>query len=164
MRISRFIRERRGGGLECRRRGRGMDYRRGWRMVRPYHPPLLIYRKRDRLIYCGVYVENCALVIRMTHDFDTDIGLPLASGGFMPTLRAMPFQKETWGELLLAANDLFDTCVEGRGMPGWASVTGNIVVAFWWRGSKMDGAYGAGVGVGSGNGTGVGIGVEVGMS
>lgn len=87
----------------------------------------------------------------MTRDFNTNTGLPLESGGFMPTTQTTPFQGETWGEILLAANELFDTCVEARGMPGWASVTGNIIVAFWPKGSRIDRVYGAAVlGVGGG--------------
>ena len=74
----------------------------------------------------------------------------------MPTPHTLPYQKETWGQVLLAGNELFDTCVEGMGMLGWASVTTNIVVAFWPRGSEMERVYGAkvlGGGGGRGNGT-----------
>lgn len=84
----------------------------------------------------------CSLLVRMSFDFAPD-ALPLEEGRFMPTWFTVPYQKETWGQVLLAGNELFDTCVEGMGMPGWASVTTNIVVAFWPRGSEMERVYGA---------------------
>jgi len=84
----------------------------------------------------------CSLLVRMSFDFASD-ALPLEEGRFMPTRYTLPYQKERWGQVLLAGNELFDTCVEGMGMPGWASVTTNIVVAFWPRGSEMERVYGA---------------------
>ena len=47
-----------------------------------------------------------------------------------------------------------DGCVRS-GMPGWMTLSENIVVAFWPRGSAVDQRYGIGS-VGSGGGAGNG--------
>ena len=77
----------------------------------------------------------------MTEDFYGN-ALPTEAGSYFPTDRAARVQMDTWYSISGVITDLFDTCVEGRGLPGWASVAGNIIVGFWPRSSLANQRYG----------------------
>lgn len=77
----------------------------------------------------------------MTRDFGDD-ALPLARSGYARTDRAQPTQQNSWLFLLRSIESLLSVCVHGKGLPGWAMDTQNIVVAFWPRKSVMNLRYG----------------------
>ena len=77
----------------------------------------------------------------MTEDFNNN-ALPTESGSFFRTDSAARIHMDSWYEISVVIRDLFDSCVEGRGMPGWANVAGNVIVAFWPRSSLTNQRYG----------------------
>ena len=86
-------------------------------------------------------IGQCSLVVRMTRDFAGD-ALPISGNRFAPTNRALSTQQNSWLFLIRSLEALFSACVQGRGLPGWAMDTQNIVVAFWPRTSVMNEKYG----------------------
>ena len=66
----------------------------------------------------------------------------LPTGPDSPAPAPVNLQLETWHHIRLGIIDLFHDCLSGRGLPGWTSVSENIIVAFWPENSLMNQDYG----------------------
>ncbi len=85
----------------------------------------------------GTFAENCRVVVRMRVDFDL-----LPFGPDVPATAPVNLQLETWHGIGQGVVRLFDVCLRGRGLPGWTSISENIVVAYWPGDSLMNEYYG----------------------
>ena len=72
--------------------------------------------------------------------------LPTLSRHTFPTSNSADTQVETWERISYGISELFVSCLEERGLPGWTTISENIVVAFWPGNSVMDRLYGISLG------------------